>query len=96
MTTGKTIGLTIYTFVGKVMSLFFNMLPRFVITFLTRMQAPLTVILEPKKIKSITVFIVSPSICHEVTSPDAMIFISFKVSLKPAFHFPLSPYQEAF
>ena len=96
MTTGKTIGLTIYTFVGKVMSLFFNMLPRFVITFLTRMQAPLTVILEPKKIKSITVFIVSPSICHEVMSPDAMIFVSFIVSLKPAFHFPLSPYQRLF
>ena len=84
------------TFVGKVMSLLFKMLTRFIITFLTRMQAPSTVILEPKKIKSVTVSIVSPSFCHEVMSPDAMIFVSFNVSLKPAFHFPLSPYQGAF
>ena len=72
--TGKTIALTIRTFVGKVMSLLFNMLSRFVIAFLPRskclliswLQAPSAVILEPKKIKSVTVSIVSPSICHEM------------------------------
>ena len=71
------------TFVGKVMSLLFNMLSRFVITFLPRserllmswLQSPSAVILEPKKIKSVTVSIVSPSICHEVMGPDAMIFV---------------------
>ena len=74
MTTGKTIALTIRTFVGKVMSLLFNMLSRFVIDFLPRskclliswLQSPSAVILEPKKIKSVTVSIVSPSICHEM------------------------------
>ena len=73
MTTGKTIALTRWTFVGKVMSLVFNMLPRLVITFLPRskclliswLQSPYAVILEPKKIKSDTVSTVSPSICHE-------------------------------
>ena len=72
MTTGKTIALTIHTFVGKVMSLLFNMLSRFVIAFLpwskrlliSWLQSPSTVILEPKKTKSVTVSIVSPSICH--------------------------------
>ena len=74
MTTGKTIALTRWTFVGKVMSLLFNMLSRLVITFLPRsmhlliswLQSPSAVILEPKKIKSDTVSIVSPSICYEV------------------------------
>ena len=74
MTTGKTIVLTRRTFVDKVMSLLFNMLPRLVITFLPRskrlliswLQSPSSVILEPKKIKSDTVSTVSPSICHEV------------------------------
>ena len=83
MTTGKTIALTIQTFVGKVMSLLFNMLSRFVIAFLQRnkhlliswLQSPSTVILEPKKIKSVTVSIVSSSICHEVMGPDAMILV---------------------
>ena len=83
MTTGKTIALTRWTFVGKVMSLLFKMLPRFGITFLPRstclliswLQSPSAVILEPKKIKSATVCIVSPSIYHEVMGPDAMIFI---------------------
>ena len=73
MATGKTIALTIRTFVGKVMSLHFNMLSRLVIVFLPRsrhlliswLQSPSAVILEPKKIKSVTVFIVSPSICHQ-------------------------------
>ena len=79
MTTGKTIALTIRTFVGKVMSLLFNMLSRLVIAFLLRsrclliswMQSPSAVILEPKKIKSLTVSIVSPSTCHEVMGPEA-------------------------
>ena len=82
MTTGKTIALTRGSFVGKVMSLLFNMLSRLVITFLPRskclliswLQSPSAVILEPKKIKSITISIVSPSISHEV-GLDAMIFI---------------------
>ena len=83
MTTGKTIGLTRWTFVGKVMSLLFNMLSRLVIAFLPRskrlliswLQSPSAVILEPRKIKSVTVSIVSPSICHEVMVLDAMILV---------------------
>ena len=83
MTTGKTIALTRWTFVGKIMSLLFNMLSRLVITFLPRskclliswLQAPSTVILEAPKIKSVTVYIVVPSICHEVMGPDAMILV---------------------
>ena len=83
ITTGKTISLTIWAFVGKVMCLFFNMLSKFVIAFLPRskhpqiswLQTPFTVILEPKKIKSVTISIVSPSICHEVMEPNAMIFV---------------------
>ena len=78
MTTGKTIALTRQTFVRKVMSLLFNMLSRLVIAFLPRskrllilwLQSPSAVILEPKKIKSVTVSIVSPSICNEVMGPD--------------------------
>ena len=84
MTTGKTIALTRWTFVGRIMSLLFNMLSRLVITFLPRskhlliswLQSPSTVISEPPKIKSDTVSTVSPSICHEVTGPDAMILVS--------------------
>ena len=84
MTTGKTIVLTRWTFVGKVMSLLFNMLSRLVIAFLPRskhlliswLRSPSAVILEPRKIKSLTVFIVSPSICHEVMGPDAVICFS--------------------
>ena len=84
MTTGKTIALTRWTFVGKVMSLFFNMLSRFVIAFVPRskrlliswLQSPSAVILEPKKIKSFTVSIVSSSICHEVMGPDDLIFLN--------------------
>ena len=83
MTTGKTIALTRWTFVSKVMSLLFNMLSRLVITFLPRgkcllilwLHSSSAVILEPKKIKSLSVSIVSPSICHEVMELDAMIFI---------------------
>ena len=77
MTTGKTVGLTRWTFVGKVMPRLFNMLSRLVTTFLPRSKCllisllqPSAVILEPKKIKSVTVSIVSPSICHEVLGPD--------------------------
>ena len=83
MTTGKTTALTRWTFVGKVMSLLYNVLSRLVITFLPRskrlliseLQSPSVVILELKKIKSLIVSIVSPSICHEVIGPDAMIFV---------------------
>ena len=83
MTTEKTTALTTWTFVGKVMSLLFNMLSRLVIAFLPRskclliswLQSPSAVILEPKKIKSVTVSIVSPSICHEVMGPDATISV---------------------
>ena len=85
MTTGKTTDLTRWTFVGKVMSLIFNMLPRLVIAFLPRskclliswLQSPSAVIWEPRKIKSATVSIVSPPICHEVMGPDAMILVFF-------------------
>ena len=77
------IDLPMWSFVGKVMSLLFNMLSRFVIAFLPRskclliswLQSPSAMILEPKKIKSVTVSIVSPSICHEVMGLDAMILV---------------------
>ena len=83
MTTGKTITLTRQTFVGKGMSLLFNMLSRLFIAFLprskrlliSRLQSQSAVILEAKKIKSVTVSIVFPSICHEVMGPDAMIVV---------------------
>ena len=96
MTTGNTIALTRWTFVGKVISLLFNMLSRLVITFLSRskrlfiswLQSPSAVILEPRKIKSDTVSTVSPSVCHEVMGPDAMIFIFWMLSFKPAFSLP--------
>ena len=81
MTTGKTIALTIWTFVDRIMSLLFNVLSRCVIAFLPRrkrlliscLPSPSAVILETKKIKSVTVSVVSPSLCHEVMGPDAMI-----------------------
>ena len=83
MTIGKTIALTRQTFVDKVMSLLFNMLSRLVITFLPSskhlliswLQSPSAVILEPPKIKFVTVSIVSPTICHKVMGPDAMILV---------------------
>ena len=83
MTTEKTIALTRQTFVGKGMPLLFNILSRLVIAFLPRskrlliswLQSPSAVILEPPKIKSFTVSIVSPSICHEVMGLDAMILV---------------------
>ena len=103
MPSGKNIALTRRTFVDKVMSMLFNMLSRLVITFLPRskhlviswLQSPSAMILEPKKIKSLTVSIVSPSVCHEVMGPDAMILVFLMLSFKPTvsllFHF----HQEA-
>ena len=87
MTTGKTIALTRWTFVDKVMSLLFNMLSRLVITFLPRnkhlliswLQSPSAVILKPRKIKSDTVSTVSPFICHEVMGLDAMSFLNVEL-----------------
>ena len=93
MTTGKTIALIRWTYVGKVMSVLFNMLSRLVIAFLPRikclliswLQSPSGVILEPPKIKSLTVSTVYPSVCHEVVGLDALIFIFLMLSFKPAF-----------
>ena len=93
MTTGKTIALTRRTFVGKVMSLLFNMLSRMVITFLPRSKhllnfmAAVTICSDfgALKIKPVTVSIVSPSICHEVMGLDVMIFTFWILSFKPAF-----------
>ena len=98
MKTGKTAALTRWTFVGKVMSLLFSILSRLVIVFLPRskhlliswLQSPSAVILEPKEIKSVTVSTVSPSICHEVMGPDAMILVSECPILSQFFHSPLS------
>ena len=99
MTTGKTMSLTIQTLVGKMMSLLFNA-NFYVIAFLPRSkrlliswpQPPSAVILEPKEIKSV---IVSPSICHEVMGPDAMILVFCMLNFKPTFslcfHFLYSP-----
>jgi len=105
MITGKTIALTRQTSVGKVISLLFNMLSRFVIAFIpgskhpliSWLQSPSAVISESEKIKSVTISIASPSICLEVMGPDAMILVFWMLSFKPAFslcsfHF----HQEAF
>ena len=83
MTTEKTIAMTMQTFVGKVMSLLFNMLSKSVMAFLPRnkrllilwLQSPSVVILEPKKMKSATVATFSPSLCYEVVEPDAIILV---------------------
>ena len=93
MTTGKAIALTIGTFIGKVMSLLFHMLSTLFIAFPPRskclliswLQSPSTVVLEPKKIKSVTVSVVSPSICQEVVGLNAMIFVFWMLSFKPTF-----------
>ena len=98
MTTGKTIALTRLTFVIEVLPLLFSMLSRLVIAFLPRskrlliswLQLPPAVILEPKKRKSVTVSIVSPSICHEVIGLDDMILVSECWVLSQVFHSPLS------
>ena len=100
ITTGKTIPLTRWTFVSKVMSLLYNMLSRLVITFLPRskcfliswLQPPSAVILDPPKIKSDTVSTVFPSICHEVMGPDAMILVFWTLSFKPTFSLFSGPY----
>ena len=92
-TTGKTIALTRWTFIGKVMSLLFNMTSRLVVAFLPRskylliswLQSPSAVILEPPKIRSLTVPIVSPLVCHEVMGLDAMIFVFWMLNFKPTF-----------
>ena len=89
----KNHSLTIRTSVRKVMSLLFNMLSRLVIAFLPRskclliswVQSPSAVIFEPPKIKSLTVSIISPSICHDMMEPDAMISVFWMLSFKPAF-----------
>ena len=103
MTTRKTIALTRWTFVGKVMSLLPNMLSRLVIAFLPRskylftswLQSPSAVILEPKKIKSVSS--VCPSICCEVMGPNAMVFVFWMLSFKPFFFILLFHFcQEAF
>ena len=91
--TGKTTALTRQTFVGKVMSLLLNKVSRLVIAFLPRskrlliswLQSPSAVILEPKKMKSVTVCIVSPSICHEAIGTDAMILVFWMLNFKPTF-----------
>ena len=98
MTTGKTIALTRWTFAGKVMSLLFNMLSSLVRAFLSRskhlliwwVQSSSAVILEPKKLKSVTLSTISSSICHEVMGQDAMILVFWTLICKPAF--PLSSF----
>ena len=103
MITGKTIALSRWTFVGKVVSLLFNMLSRFFIAFLSRikhlliswLQLPSTVILEHKIIKLLTLSIVSPSISHEVIGPDAMIVISECCVLASFFTLVFHLHQEA-
>ena len=93
MTTGKTIALTIWTFIGKVMSLLLNMLSIFVIAFPPRknhlliswLQSLSAMILEPKKRKSVTTFSFSSSTWHEVMGPHAIMLVFFLISFKPAF-----------
>ena len=103
MTNGKTIALTRWTFVGKVMSLLFNMLSRLVINFLPRskllliswLESPSAVVLEPPKIKSDTVSPVFLSMCHEMMGPDAMILVFWTLSFKPTFSLFFHFHQEA-
>ena len=103
MTPGKTKALNRWTFFGKVMSLLFNMLSMLVVAFLSRskhlliswLQSPSAVILEPPRIQSLTVSIVSPSICHEGLGPDAMILVFWMVSFKPVFTLLFHLKQEA-
>ena len=93
MTTKRITALTIWTIVSKVMCLLFNMLSRFVIAYLpvkkrlsiSWLQLPSAVILEPKNIKFVTISIASPSICHEMMGPEAMILVFWVLSFKPAF-----------
>jgi len=104
MTTGKTIALTKQTFIDNVMSLFFNIQSRVIIAFLPRskclliswLQSSSVMILKPKKIKSVTVSLVSPSICHEVMGPDAMIFVFWMLSFKPTFSLSSFTFKKLF
>ena len=103
LTPGKNKALTRWTIVGKVMSMFINKPSRFIITFLPTtkhlliswLQSPSTVILEPRKIKSDTASIVSPSISHEMMGPDAIILVSCMLSFKPTFSLLFHFHQEA-
>ena len=102
MTTGKIITLTIRTFVGKVRSLLFNMLSRFVVAFLpgskrllmSWLQSPHTVILEPKEIASVTVSTFSPSVCHEMMRPAAMTLVFWMLSFESAFSLSSFPHLQ--
>ena len=102
MTTRTTTALTRQTIVGKVMSLLFNMLSRLVIAFLPRskhlliswLQSPSALILEPRKIQSVTVSVVSPPICHEVMGLGAMILVFWMLSFKPTFFSLLFPFHQ--
>ena len=104
VTTGRTIALIRWTFVSKVMSLLFNMLSRFVRAFLPRMKRLLiswlqslsTVILEPKKIKTLTASTFSSSIYHEAMGPDVMMLLFWMLSFKPAFHSSLTLIKRLF
>jgi len=104
MTTGKTIALTRQTFVGWMMFLLFNMLSVFVIAFLLRskhlliswLQSPSKVVLEPKKIKSVTVSTFSPSICHEVMGPNTMIWVFWMLNFKSAFSLSSFTFKKVF
>ena len=104
MTSRKTIALIIQTFVSKIMSLLFNMLSRFVIAFLSKskhllisqLQSSSAVILEPKKIKFVTVSIVYPPICHKVIGLDVMIFTFLMLRFKPAFSLSSSTFIKRF
>ena len=101
MTTRKTIALARWTFVGKLLSLLFNMLSNFVMAFLSRskclliswLKSPSAMILEPPKIKSLTVSIVSPSICHEGMGPDAMTLVFWMLTCKPSDVYQFSSFQ---
>ena len=102
MTTGKTIALSRQSFVGKVMSFLFNMLflviaflPRSKYLLMSKLQSPSEVILEPRKIKSVTVSTVSPSVCHEVVWLYAMILVFWMLSFKPTFSVSSNFHQEA-
>ena len=104
MTTGKTIALTIWNFVGKMMSLLFNTFSRFVIAFLpgikqfliSWLRSPSAAILEPNKIKSVIGSTFSPSVSYEVMGPDAMILVFWMLKFKPAFSLTSRhPHQEA-
>ena len=104
MTTGKTTALTRQTFVGKVMSLLFNMLSRFIIAFLpwsehlliSWLKSPSTMILESKKIKCATVFIFPSCICHDMMGLDAIILVFLMLSFKPASSLPVLPSSRGF